>query len=392
MTDFNRECLNALFDKEKFDKFMRTQLEEGLNLLLESELTAFLGYNPYDRNGWNSGNSRNGSYFRQIKTQFGPIKVQVPRDRNGEFHQQTLPAYGQHTDALESTVIQLYSHGVTTREISELIEKMYGSYYSAGTVSNISKQVASQVESYHQRRLSDKFFCVYLDATYIPLRRDTYQREAVYIAVGIKPNGNKEIIDYRIAPVENLEVWSKMIADFKERGLEQVELFLSDGFVGIKDMLKQYYPKSKFQRCLIHIMRNISQKVRVTDRAEILNAFKQVHKQTNQKEAETVLHAFYEAYGSKYSRMIKDLRKLEEDMLVFYQYPKQIRPSIYSTNMIESINRMIKRKTNPKSEFPSEESLDNFLGSQVIDYNDRNANRVHKGFGQVADTLESYFD
>ena len=392
MTDFNRECLNALFDKEKFDKFMRTQLEEGLNLLLESELTAFLGYNPYDRNGWNSGNSRNGSYFRQIKTKFGPIKVQVPRDRNGEFHQQTLPAYGQHTDALESTVIQLYSHGVTTREISELIEKMYGSYYSAGTVSNISKQVASQVESYHQRRLSDKFFCVYLDATYIPLRRDTYQREAVYIAVGIKPNGNKEIIDYRIAPVENLEVWSEMIADFKERGLEQVELFLSDGFVGIKDMLKQYYPKSKFQRCLIHIMRNISQKVRVTDRAEILNAFKQVHKQTNQKEAETVLHAFYEAYGSKYSRMIKDLRKLEEDMLVFYQYPKQIRPSIYSTNMIESINRMIKRKTNPKSEFPSEESLDNFLGSQVIDYNDRNANRVHKGFGQVADTLESYFD
>lgn len=392
MTDFNRECLNALFDKEKFDKFMRTQLEEGLNLLLESELTAFLGYNPYDRNGWNSGNSRNGSYFRQIKTQFGPIKVQVPRDRNGEFHQQTLPAYGQHTDALESTVIQLYSHGVTTREISELIEKMYGSYYSAGTVSNISKQVASQVESYHQRRLSDKFFCVYLDATYIPLRRDTYQREAVYIAVGIKPNGNKEIIDYRIAPVENLEVWSEMIADFKERGLEQVELFLSDGFVGIKDMLKQYYPKSKFQRCLIHIMRNISQKVRVTDRAEILNAFKQVHKQTNQKEAETVLHAFYEAYGSKYSRMIKDLRKLEEDMLVFYQYPKQIRPSIYSTNMIESINRMIKRKTNPKSEFPSEESLDNFLGSQVIDYNDRNANRVNKGFGQVADTLESYFD
>lgn len=392
MTDFNRECLNALFDKEKFDKFMRTQLEEGLNLLLESELTAFLGYNPYDRNGWNSGNSRNGSYFRQIKTQFGPIKVQVPRDRNGEFHQQTLPAYGQHTDALESTVIQLYSHGVTTREISELIEKMYGSYYSAGTVSNISEQVASQVESYHQRRLSDKFFCVYLDATYIPLRRDTYQREAVYIAVGIKPNGNKEIIDYRIAPVENLEVWSEMIADFKERGLEQVELFLSDGFVGIKDMLKQYYPKSKFQRCLIHIMRNISQKVRVTDRAEILNAFKQVHKQTNQKEAETVLHAFYEAYGSKYSRMIKDLRKLEEDMLVFYQYPKQIRPSIYSTNMIESINRMIKRKTNPKSEFPSEESLDNFLGSQVIDYNDRNANRVHKGFGQVADTLESYFD
>ncbi|MBT8897484.1 transposase, partial [Lactobacillus delbrueckii subsp. bulgaricus] len=218
-----------------------------------------------------------------------------------EFHQHTLPAYGQHTDTLESTVIQLYSHGVTTREISDLIEKMYSSYYSAGTVPNISKQV---------------------------------------------------------------------------------ETFLSDGFVGIKDMLKQYYPKSKFQRCLVHVMRNIKGKVRVSDRKEALDDFKQeVHKQSSLKEAETVLHASYDKYDSKYSSMIKNLQKIEEDLLVFYQYPKQIRLSIYSTNMIESINNMIKRKTKPKSEFPTEESLDNFLGVQAIGYNDRNAKRTHKGFG-----------
>lgn len=230
---------------------------------------------------------------------------------------------------------------------------------------------------------------MYLDATYIPLRRDTYQREAVYVAVGIKPNGHKEIIDYRIAPVENIGIWGEMISNFKERGLEQVELFLSDGFVGIKDMLKQYYPKSKFQRCLV--MRNIKWKVRVSDRKEALDDFKQVHK-SSLKEAETVLHSFYDKYDSKYSSMIKNLQKIEEDLLVFYQYPKQIWPSIYSTNMIESINDMIKRKTKPKSEFPTEESLDNFLGVQAIGYNDRNANRTHKGFGQVTDTLESYFD
>lgn len=120
---------------------------------------------------------------------------------------------------------------------------------------------------------------MYLDATYIPLRRDTYQREAVYVAVGIKPNGHKEIIDYRIAPVESIGIWGEMISNFKERGLEQVELFLSDGFVGIKDMLKQYYPKSKFQRCLVHVMRNIKGKVRVSNRKEALDDFKQVHKQ-----------------------------------------------------------------------------------------------------------------
>lgn len=109
---------------------------------------------------------------------------------------------------------------------------MYGCYYSAGTISNITKQIASQVESYHQRKLNDKFFCIYLDATYISLRRETYDREAVYVAVGIKTDGHKEIIDYRIAPVENLTVWEEMISNFKERGVNQVELFLSDGFVG----------------------------------------------------------------------------------------------------------------------------------------------------------------
>ena len=163
--------------------------EQAVNNLLEAELTAFLGYDPYARNGWNTGNSRNGAYFRKVDTQFGPIKVQVPRDRNGQFHQHTLPDYKQHSDILESMIIKLYSKGVTTREIADLIEKMYGSHYSPTQVSNISKQMIPKVEAYHKRKLSDKLFCVYLDATYLPLRRETFEREAVYIAIGIKPNG-----------------------------------------------------------------------------------------------------------------------------------------------------------------------------------------------------------
>ena len=136
--------------------------------------------------GWNTGNSRNGAYFRKVDTQFGEIEIQVPRDRNGLFHQHTLPDYKQHSDVLESMIIKLYSKGVTTREIADLIEKMYGSHYSPVQVSNISKQMIPKVEVYHQRKLSDKFVCVYLDATYIPLRRITFDREAVYLAIGIQ--------------------------------------------------------------------------------------------------------------------------------------------------------------------------------------------------------------
>ena len=392
MNDFTKDMANALFNQDKINDLFRQKLQWAVNDLLESELTAFLGYNPYERDGWNTGNSRNGAYYRKADTQFGQIEIKVPRDRNGEFHQHTMPDYKRHTDVLEQTVIKLYSKGVTTREIADLIEKMYGGYYSPAMVSNISKEMIPKVEAYHQRHLSDKFFCVYLDATYIPLKRVTYEREAVYIAIGIKPNGHKEVIDYCIAPTENIEIWSEMLKGFKSRGLEQVELFLSDGVVGMKKAICQSYPKAHFQRCLVHVMRNISAKMRVDDRQKALDEFKQIHTQSNKEMAVQVLHEFYQNWEKAYKNVVRDLRQVEPDLLTFYNYPPAIRASIYSTNMIESFNNRLKRKTKPKTEFPTEQSLDTFIGVQAMDYNDRYFNRIHKGFGQVRDTLESYFD
>ena len=301
---------------------MRKELQQAVNDLLEAELTACLGYNSYAR-------CKRRLEYRQF--------------------------------------------GVTTREIADLIEKMYGSHYSPAQVSNISKQMIPNVEAYHKRKLSYKFFCVYLDATYVPLRRETFEREAVYIAIGIKPNGHKEVIDYCIAPNENIEVWTELLQSMKSHGLEQVELFLSDGVVGMKQALVEAYPKAHFQRCLVHVMRNICAKVRVDDR-------------------EAVMNDFYAKWGKLYSHVVRNLKAIEADMLVFYNYPKQIRPSIYSTNMIESFNNIVKHKAKPKAEFPTEQSLDTFIGIQALSYNDRYFNRIYKGFGQVQDTLESYFD
>ena len=329
MNDFTKNMAQALFNQDKINDLLRKELQQAVNDLLEAELTACLGYNPYAR-----------------------CKMQDARcKRRLEYRQ----------------------FGVTTREIADLIEKMYGSHYSPAQVSNISKQMIPKVEAYHKRKLSDKFFCVYLDATYVPLRRETFEREAVYIAIGIKPNGHKEVIDYCIAPNENIEVWTELLQSMKSHGLEQVELFLSDGVVGMKQALVEAYPKAHFQRCLVHVMRNICAKVRVDDR-------------------EAVMNDFYAKWGKLYSHVVRNLKAIEVDMLVFYNYPKQIRPSIYSTNMIESFNNIVKRKAKPKAEFPTEQSLDIFIGIQALSYNDRYFNRIHKGFGQVQDTLESYFD
>ena len=392
MNDFTKNMAQALFNQDKVNDFLRKEIQTAVNQLLEAELTAFFGYDPYAKSGWNSGNSRNGIYYRKVDTQFGQIEIQVPRDRNGEFHQHTLPDYKQHSDVLESMIIKLYAKGVTTREIADLIEKMYGSHYSPAQVSNISKQMIPKVEAYHKRKLSDRFFCVYLDATYLPLCRETFEHEAVYIAIGIRPNGHKEVIDYCIAPSENVEVWTEMLQNMRSRGLKQVELFLSDGVVGMKTALAKTYPKAHFQRCLVHVMRNICNKVRVDDRETIMNDFKQIHRQPNKTAAVQTLHAFYDKWNKAYNHVIRNLKDIEPDLLVFYNYPKQIRPSIYSTNMIESFNNVVKRKAKPKAEFPSEQSLDTFIGIQAISYNDRYFNRIHKGFGQVQDTLESYFD
>ena len=183
-----------------------------------------------------------------------------------------------------------------------------------------------------------------------------------------------------------------MLQNMRSRGLKQVELFLSDGVVGMKTALAKTYPKAHFQRCLVHVMRNICNKVRVDDRETIMNDFNQIHRQPNKTAAVQTLHAFYDKWNKAYNHVIRNLKDIEPDLLVFYNYPKQIRPSIYSTNMIESFNNVVKRKAKPKAEFPSEQSLDTFIGIQAISYNDRYFNRIHKGFGQVQDTLESYFD
>ena len=152
----------------------------------------------------------------------------------------------------------------------------------------------------------------------------------------------------------------------------------------MKQALVEAYPKAHFQRCLVHVMHNIC----ANDREAVMNDFKQFHQQTNKADAVKILHDFYAKWGKLYSHVVRNLKAIEADMLVFYNYPKQIRPSIYSTNMIESFNNIVKRK----AEFPTEQSLDIFIGIQALRYNDRYFNRIHKGFGQVQDTLESSFD
>jgi transposase-like protein len=194
MNDFTKEMTKTLLNGGNIKEIFRFHLEKAINELLKTELSGFLKYDKYDRAGFNNGNSRNGSYERTIKSEFGELAVEIPCDRNGDFKNQTLEPYRRHNDTLESNVIHLYRKGMTTSDIADLIEKMYGHHYSRQTVSNLTQVMESHVKAFHERPLNKRYTVIYLDATHLPVRRNTVEREAIYLAVGITPEGYKNFL------------------------------------------------------------------------------------------------------------------------------------------------------------------------------------------------------
>ena len=389
MTNFTTEIMETLINKGDLDDLFRRHLELAINTLLQAELTAFLDYEKYNRTGFNSGNSRNGNYSRSFKTEFGELNLAIPRDRNGEFSQQTLPAYKRSNDSLETTIIQLFQKGITMSEISELIEKIYGHYYTPQTISNITQIVSEDVVAFKERSLESQYSIIFIDATHIPLKRQTVSKEAVYIVIGIRLDGTKEVLGFSIAPTGSSYVWKEILQDLKDRGLEEVLLVVTDGLSGINDSIHSIYPNAQFQQCCVHISRNIAHKVRVSDRQEVCNDFKLVYQAASKEEAMNQISFMIDKWKKQYPRVVKLL--MNPAILTFYNFPPSIRRTIYSTNLIEGFNKQLKKYTKRKEQFPNEESLERFLVSQFNNYNQKFLCRIHKGFKEIQDTLESMF-
>lgn len=387
MTKFTIEIMQTLLNKGDLDELFQDHLERAINSLLQAELTTFLDYEKYDRNGFNSGNSRNGNYSRTFKTEYGELNLTIPRDRNGEFSQQTLPAYKRTNDSLETTIIQLFQKGITMAEISKLIEKMYGHHYTPQTISNMSKLVADDVLAFKERTLEANYSVIFMDATHIPVKRQTVSKEAVYITIGIRLDGTKEVLGFTIAPTESAYIWKEVLQDLRKRGLEEVLLVVTDGLSGIEESIHSVYPNAQFQQCCVHVSRNIAHKVRVLDRKEICEDFKLVYQANSKEEALDHIDFMIRKWKKQYPRVVNLL--LNPALLTFYNFPHAIRRTIYSTNLIEGFNKQLKRYTRRKEQFPNEESLERFFISQFNQYNQKFLGRIHKGFKEIQDTLES---
>jgi transposase-like protein len=375
---------------QSINEVVRSEIETAVNELLQTELTVFLDYEKYDPKGYNSGNSRNGSYTRQLSTKYGDITVEIPRDRKGEFKQQTVPVYKRTDDALETTVIQLYQKGVTTSEIADLVEKMYGHYYTPATVSNITKQVEIHVKEFHERKLQSRYVVIYGDATYINIRRDTVAKEALHVLIGIDEYGYKEVLDYRLYPTEGASNYRDMLEGLKQRGVEQVLLFITDGLKEIRNACLEVFPHAKHQGCWVHLDRAIAKHVRNKDRKEVLDDVKKIYQSKTKEEAQTAAKAYEEKYKKKYPQAVQVLKNTES-LYSFYDFPKEIRSSLYTSNLIEGFNKMLKKDIKRKEQFPNEASEDRFICVKSLDYNRKFGNHIHKGFGKVTAELISMF-
>ena len=387
---FYTKILEALLKNDSIEEIFRQELENALNQLFVIELDAFLNYDKYDPSGYNSGNSRNGSYTRTLHTEYGDLHLMIPRDRIGEFHQRTIPPYKRNTDTLENSIIQMYSHGITTREISDLIEKMYGQYYTAQTVSNIARAVESNVQAFHNRPINKQYAVIYCDATYLSVRRDSVAKEALHIIVGITPDGIKEVLDFALFPSESAANYKSMLEHLKGYGLEDVLLFVTDGLKGIRDAVLTVYPKAKYQACWTHLCRNVLKYVRAKDKAVVMEDLKPVYSSKNREDAINALYDFMKKYQGIYPRVIDVLNDLDS-LFTFYAFPEKIQRSIYTTNLIENFNKNLKRGTKRKEQFPNEDSLERYVCTFCMDYNKQFGERVHRGFKESCSELLEMF-
>ncbi|PTS36905.1 IS256 family transposase, partial [Limosilactobacillus fermentum] len=218
----------------------------------------------------------------------------------------------------------------------------------------------------------------------------TVEREAVNVAIGIRSDGGKEVLDYSIAPTENGAAWSELLQGLRTRGIKDIQLFIADGLVGLQSAIEANYPQAKFQQCWVHAERNLLGYVRKNDRREIITDFKAIRQAENLQAAKERLAAFSAKWESSYKRRIKNLVQMEE-LFTFFSFPTAIRQTIYSTNLIESFNKSLKKMVRRKEQFPNEGALDRFIMTQVMEYNDKFENRAHRGFKDCHDTLDSMF-
>jgi len=358
------ESIDDFFGKEGvFSRLFARTMEE----MLEAELSAHLGYEKYESNGRNSGNNRNGKRETRLQTSAGDQKIQVPRDRNGEFQSPLLDQ--KRSNELERKITALYAKGTTTRDIQEMIADLYGVEITAATVSAITDKVWPLVEEWQNRPLAALYPIVYLDALHLKLRREgRIENVAVYVVLAVDTDGHKDVLGNWVGDGgEGANFWLNVLTDLQSRGVEDILIACVDGLTGFSSAIEALFPQTSVQRCVIHQIRNTLRYVTWSDQKEFMQDLKTVYQAKTREEGETNLLKLAETWGDKYPAAIRSWENNWTELSTFFDYPAQIRRLIYTTNAIEGYNRQLRKVTKTTSVFPTPKSIRKLLYLAHVD-------------------------
>ena len=325
---------------------------------LEAELTDHLGYGPNAPQGRGSGNNRNGKSQKTVQSDSGALQIEAPRDRNGSFEPQLVKKRQRRLKGFDEKVIALYARGMSTRDIQGQLQELYGVEVSPTLISNVTAAVMDDVYAWQARPLSAVYPIVYFDAIFVKSRQEgPVRNKAVYLALGINLEGEKELLGLWMADTEGSRFWLTVFNELKNRGVQDCFIACVDGLKGLPEAIESVFPQTQVQLCIVHKLRNSFKYVPWKERKAVAADLRAVYAAATLKEAERALERFAERWDAKYPAISPSWRKDWQRLTVFFDYSPEIRKVIYTTNAIESLNYSLRRMLKTRGAFPNDDAI-----------------------------------
>lgn len=329
----------------------------SLQEMMNAEFETSMGYKKYD-NKTEKTNYRNGTTKKKLKSEFGEFDFETPRDRKGEFEPKIVPKNKRDVSGIEEKIISLYGRGLSTREINEQIQDLYGIEVSSTMVSNITDQILPKIKEWQDRPLESIYPICFVDAVHFSVRDEaSVVKKAAYIVLGINEYGEKDVLGIWIGENESAKFWLSVFNDLKSRGVKDILIVCSDGLTGMKEAIATSFPKTVQQRCIVHMIRNSVRFVSYKELKPFCEDLKTIYTSKNEKSGYEQLQKVKEKWQNKYPTALKSWEENWDAICPFFSYSEPVRKIMYTTNTIESLNRSYRKYTKTKSVFPSDESL-----------------------------------
>ena len=394
----DKEIFKALIEdygiKDTNDiKDMLKDLMSGtIQTMLEAEIEHELGYAKNSVSEKNTSNSRNGYSKKTVRSEYGNINLDIPRDRNAEFEPQIIPKYQREITGIEGQILSLYAKGMSSRDIEEHLNNLYGIDVSPSMISKITDKIIPEIREWQSRQLEDVYPVVFMDAIHYSVRKEgIVVKKAVYLAIGIDREGRKEVMGFWIGENESSKYWLNILNELKNRGVQDILIMSVDNLKGFSEAISSVFSRTEIQKCIVHQIRNSIRHISYKDVREFASELKEMYNAPTLEQAENRLDVLEEKWGKKYMAVINSWRSNWNELTTYFKYDTKIRKLIYTTNPIESLNRQLRKYTKTKSLYPTDEALMKSVYLSLKEATKKWTGRI-PGWGEIYSQLSIYFE